>query len=271
MLIGGLRSVLFFCLFISVVSCQKELDENGYESCFTSKIEVFHGNAAVPSEIYGYLYNPVSMQFSALHIDIPALGYSRRAVVSVSGNKIRVEGLGLIELDGSRRITHLETLGEFPGSRSGDYFYGYNISGFLEERLFDDGLQVLERTVFANDGTGFTSFHKTNEGSPVTAKGEFFWGRESSVTPNALLPYGDVFPELVPFFPMFRLGKISPLPLERVTEIMEAPTYPALAVGYQYEAYSASGTGALQSFESKKQVDGQPAHTRKYRITYTCQ
>lgn len=270
MVLSGLRSVVLLFLVFTVISCQKELDENGYESCLLERVEVYYGSASEPSEVYGYEYNPVSMQFSGLHIEIPALGYSRHAAVSVSAKGIMVEGLAKIELDGSRRITHLETIGDYPGSQQGDYFFGYNNTGFLEERLFDDGNLVLERTVYDNDGTGFTHFHKKYESDPKTVQGEFTYGNAGTQPGNVLLPYGDVFPELVPFFPMVRLGKISPLPLERVSETLESPAGPPLTADYLYNGYGETDAGSLASFESRMEKTGRPPLTRKFRLTYTC-
>lgn len=270
MVLSGFRSVVLLCLFTTFISCQKELDENAYETCLLDKVEVFEGNASTPSEVYQYFYDPVTLKFSGLSIDVPAIGYSREAAITVSGTHIGIEGLANIELDGSRRITHLETIGNYPRGVKGDYFFGYNSTGFLEERLFDDGDLVLERTVYKNDGTGLQSFQKSYELGPVIASGVLTYDARGSQPANVLFPYGDVFPELIPFFPLIRLGKISSFPLESVTETIQRPASPPLTAEYLYNGYDESPAGSLQSFQSRIEITGQPEVNKKFRFTYTC-
>lgn len=260
----------YYLLIIALcfLSCQKELDETAYGNCVLKEIQIFENGGSTPVETYMYEYNPVTRWPSAINISIPAIPFSRRILVSVNDKDINLGTTGAIKIDGSRRITELVIIDPIPGADAGGFFYGYNNAGFLEDRLYDDGVSALERTEYENNGNALTAFGISYDNAPPVATGSISYLTTPDIGPDVLLPYADMLPELVPFFPLIQLGRLSNFPIDKFLFQLAGASVP---LTYQYSNYQINNEGLLVGFENSVTLPGLPAIKRSYRFTYDCQ
>lgn len=262
-------TVLVVCL-LAFFSCQKELDANGYFTCQPEKIEVFENNNTIAAETYVYNNDPVTLWPKTITINIPAASYTKILDLDVNGNTISLGADGLIEMDASRRITHLEVKKRFAGAEKGDYFYGYDSEGFLAERLYDDGGALVERTIFKNDGVSVDSFTVSYELEPNNLLASISYQLPANGNGENLLPYTDIFPELLPFAYLVKLGRISIDIPERMKVLVESPSGPPFTLNFQYSGYQFDANELLTGFSSKVTGAGMADYQRKFGITYMC-
>jgi hypothetical protein len=249
-------------------SCQKELDESGYRTCVIKEIKIFEQTSTTPVESYVYEYDPVTRWPTAINISVPSIPFSRRILVSINDRDINLGPTGSIKIDGSRRITELLIRDPVPGADEGGFFYGYNNAGFLQDRLYDDGVSELERTEFENNGSALTGFDISYANAPPVATGSITYLTAPNIGTDVLLPYADVLPELLPFFPLIQLGRLGNLPL---SQLVFQVTGTALTLTYNYSNYQLNSEGSLIGFENAVTLPGLPALKRRYQFAYDCQ
>ncbi len=262
-------TVMVLCL-LALFGCQKELDSDGYFTCLPEKIEVFENNNAAAAETYVYDYDPVTLWPKTIAITIPASSYFKILDLDVNGNTINLGADGLIEMDVSRRITHLEVKKPFAGAEKGDYFYGYDSEGFLAERLYDDGGPFVERTVFLNDGAAIDSFTVSYELDHNKLLASLSFQPAANGNGENLLPYTDIFPELLPFAYLVKLGRISVDIPDRMKVLVESPGTQTFTLNFRYSGYQFDANELLTGFSSRLSVAGMPDYLRKFGITYMC-
>lgn len=250
-----------------LVACQKELEEGSFRTCSIQTIDVFEGNLNVPVESYLFEYTTAGTWPISVTISIPDIPYNETIPITVQDRRIDLGRFGFIEMDGSRRITELKVAEEFPGALEGEYFYGYNNGGFLQDRLYDDGLSDFEITTFQNDGSAITGFETTFGGPDPTAIGSFTYFTSPVIGNDVLLPYADLMPELLPFFPLIRIGRLGNLPPEKL--VLTLPTLGNLTFQYQYSNFTLSDD-VLTGFDNAISLPGMPPIIRKYRFGYLC-
>jgi hypothetical protein len=267
---GNYIAAIGLILAMVCTGCQKELSPDDYKNCFVDKVEVFENGSSTAGEIYEYTYSAETLFPSSIFMDIKSAGFQKIIPVTFDGAVITLGTLGTITLDGTRRIKHLQVNEAYPGAEKGDYFYGYNVSGFLEERLFDDGNNVIERTIFSSDEKGFNSFDITYEFDPSTINGSLTYLSSPVFKSEVLYPYADLFPELLPFMMMMSLGKISSTPPEKMEVQYESPGQPDLMVTFSYSNFSVDGEGLLTSFTGRAATPGLPAYERRYSLFQSC-
>jgi hypothetical protein len=253
------------CLFL--IACQKELEEGDYRTCSIQRIDVFEGASNVPVESYTFEYIDAGSWPISVTISIPDIPYNEKIPITVQERRIDLGRFGTIEIDGSRRITTLNVAEGFPGALEGGYFYGYNNAGFLEDRLYDDGVSDFEITTFQNNGNAITGFETTFGGPDPIALGSITYLTSPIIGNDVLLPYADLMPELLPFFPLIRIGRLGNLPPEKLT--LTLPTLGGLTFQYQYSNFTLNDD-VLTGFDNAISLPGFPALTRRYRFGYFC-
>lgn len=255
-------------LAIVGVGCQKELDAESFRVCALQKISIFEGAATLPTETYFFEYNQVGTWPSSVSIDIPSIPYKQVVPINVQDRKVDLGDFGSLELDGSRRITELIVNKAYPGAIEGDYFYGYNAQGFLEDRIYDDGVRDFELTKFANNGLSLATFDtQLNPPSPPIALGELTYQNTQQKGNTDVLVFTDIMPELLPFTPLISLGKLGNQLLE--TYSLSLPTLGGVTVKYGYSNYTFDD-GILTGFDNVVTLPGLPPLSRKFRIEYVC-
>jgi hypothetical protein len=256
---------------VMIFSCQKELDPLGYNTCLPETIEVFENNATTASERYSYVYDPVTLWPKTITITLPAISFTKTLDLSLNGNLINLGTTGFIELDASRRIIHLSVNEIYPGAEKGDYFYGYDSQGFLAERLYDDGDSLIERSIFSNTGAAIDSFVIAYEFEPEKLIGSIAYQTAGTTgSGENLLPYTDIFPELIPFSYLVKLGRFS-LDIPATMKVLyESPGLPAVPLNFQYSDYRFDGAKLLTGFTSHLTVPGFPDYRRTFSVNYVC-
>jgi hypothetical protein len=261
------KNIVLFLGACILFSCQKELTEGDFRICSLQKIEVFEGSSNVAVETYVFEYVQAGEWPTDVSISIPGIPYNEKIPFTLQDRRIDLGAFGFLEMDGSRRITALNVEQEFPGALEGDYFYGYNNAGFLQDRLYDDGLSDFEVTTFSNNGTAITGFETTFGGPDPIALGTITYLSGPNIGNDVLLPYADLMPELLPFFPLIKIGRLGNLPPERL--VLNLPTLGGLSFQYQYSNFT-QDNDVLTGFDNAISVSGAPAVTRRYRFGYIC-
>jgi hypothetical protein len=255
-------------LAILAMGCQKELDEESFGICVLQKISIYEGAATAPTETYFFEYTQVGSWPASVSIDIPSVPYSQVIPISVQDRKVDLGDFGSFEVDGSRRITELIVNKEYPGAVEGDYFYGYNAQGFLEDRIYDDGVRDFELTKFANNGLSLSTFDtQLNPPSSPIALGELTYQTAIQNGNNDVLVFTDIMPELLPFAPLIGIGKLGNLPLEKY--VLTLPTLGGVTLQYAYANYTFD-KGLLTGFDNVISLPGLPPINRKFRMEYLC-
>lgn len=266
------QTSVFFFVFLGFFSCQKELDPEAYQTCLPQTIEVYLNGNANPGELYTYVYDPATLWPQSITLSIPDSLYLKTINVSFANDTIYLGAVGFIKLDGSRRITQLSLNEDLAGVEKGNYFYGYNNEGVLAERLFDNGDDVLERAAFTHQGTYIDSFYFQYEFQPGTLLGSLsYLSSPNGNGENNLLPYTDIFPELLPFAYMVKLGSISNDLPDKMKVLYESPGMPTYTLNYAYSSYGFNSDNLLTGFGSQLTVEGYPDYHRRFSIAYVCQ
>lgn len=267
-----LKARKYYLVLVAFVflSCQKELDEKAFTNCLIDKIEIFEQAGTTPVETYTYSYNPVTLWPSNIEISIPSVPFNRNLTITVSPDNRDIDmGLtGSMKLDGSRRITELNISNAFPGGDQGEFFYGYNSNGFLEDRLYDDAISGLERIDFENDGSALTGFTIRQGGTDTLATATISYLTTPRLGTDVMLPFTEVFTELLPFFPMIRLGNIGNLPVDKM--LIQAPGVGGASLNYQFGNYQLNTDNSVTGFENTLTFLGLPPIKRRFQITYRC-
>jgi hypothetical protein len=261
------KNIVLFIGACFLFSCQKELAEGEFGICSIQKIEVFEGNSNVAVETYAFEYLQAGEWPYSVSISIPDIPYNETIPIDVQDRRVDLGAFGYLELDGSRRITALNIGQPIPGVLEGDYFYGYNNAGFLQDRLFDDGLSDFKVTNFSNNGTAITGFETTFGGPDPVTLGTFSYFTSPVIGNDVLLPYADLLPELLPFFPLVKIGRLGNLPPEKL--VLNMPPPAGLNLQYQYSNFT-QDNNVLTGFDNVISQAGSPPLTRRYRIGYIC-
>ncbi|HSK14494.1 MAG TPA: hypothetical protein VK907_14835 [Phnomibacter sp.] len=257
-------------VFFLLASCQKELDEGAFTTCAVEQINIFEGTAVNPAEAYWFEYDPQTWKATAIIINIAPANFYRRINITYSGNRVDLGITGFLELDAARRIAHLRIDNALPVADTGDYFYGYDAGGFLNDRLYDQGVWDMEHTRFENDGRSLTAMSIGYGNDPPVITGTFSYLQTPALQRDVIIPYGDIFPELLPFYPLIKYGRLGNLPLERTDLQVNLPNQPMINVVYHNSNYQLNTDGALSGFDNSITVPGLSPLRRRYLVTYTC-
>lgn len=264
------KLAVLFCglLFLSLFSCQKELDDTVNKAfCAVAHISISDYTTAKVIETINYTYDSVLRRPKSIVYKNNDVGFNRTIFPSYKDGNIVLGALGTIVIDPSKRIKQFTNTLNMPNALAGNYFYSHNGQGQMIERIFDDGSLELDKTNFTYAGENIAGFTTT-----IGAGNTSFSAKVTYLTTQRILPenvemYGELYPELLPFMPCFVLGRLGNFPINQI----QKTTLPGnLQSSIAISNYVFNAAGYLTKFDVKRTTAAGTAIRLQYNLQYTC-
>ena len=267
------NKLLLFCISAVIIfsSCQKELAEEGLPTfCTVSSITIKNATGNVTA-VYEYEYDSVLRRPTKLSYRDFELNITKEVVPVYSGDTVFLGLNSYLVIDPSKRLKKLTEADAAQGLINGDYYFNYNSSGQLSERLIDDGFNDAFRTNFNYTNENLTDFTEDVPGIAQPVSSTVTYGNSPQIKANAQYTMLELFPELLLYMPLFQLGKISSLLIATVASDVTVPGSPLpVTITTSYTNYTLTSEGWPSAFESKTTVGNTTAASASYEFQYRC-
>lgn len=262
-LLTGLIALMVF------TSCQKEINwKNDVKFCGVSSITMSNANGIVV-EKYEFGYDTINRRPNVLRFQNLQTGISQTIVPQYRQDTIIYTSNTYVTVDASGRIKTLNTVDATTGKPL-VYYYTYNIMGYLDQRLIDDGIHDAIRTNYTYDNGFLTGYQQDFQGYPLALSAVVSY--QQSTKFNGYCEYSmiELFPELTLYLPTFQMGKMSSYAIRKVEKKTTNSSIPPVSTTDNYSNYSLNPEGWPQGFQTDVMVSGVPESTSKYSIDYSC-